>query len=114
MKKGYYNTNKEKGAELKETKVKALTQEDTILELFIRHKKLSASEAWEKGFSTTRTPITSVRRAITNLCSNGELTKTDKMKKGIYGKNEHIYSISNNMEEFTEQADTIFQSFLKF
>tara|TARA_R110002020_G_scaffold443766_1_gene655058 strand:- start:42715 stop:42900 length:186 start_codon:yes stop_codon:yes gene_type:complete len=40
-----------------------------------------------------RSPITSIRRAITELTSKGKLTKLDRMKKGEYGKNCHCWQL---------------------
>jgi DNA-binding transcriptional regulator PaaX len=37
-------------------------------------------------------PLTSVRRALTNLSKQGKLIKTDEKKKGIYGRDEFIWS----------------------
>ena len=38
-------------------------------------------------------PITSVRRAITNLTTAGELVKTNNTVTGMYGKPEHLWSL---------------------
>ena len=38
-------------------------------------------------------PITSVRRAITDLTTEDKLIKTDIMKKGIYGKEVHCWKL---------------------
>jgi hypothetical protein len=94
MKKNFYNTNKEAGNELKNSNLKAKTQECDVLQIFKDKTKLSASEAWNIYDGKGITPITSIRRAITNLCHDGELIKTDETKIGIYGKKEHIYITS--------------------
>ncbi len=87
----FYNTTHLQGKELiKETK-NALTQEQFILKLFKKHKKLSASQAWR--YFKTRTPLTSVRRAITNLLKKGFISKTDNYTIGYFGKKETIYKI---------------------
>lgn len=69
------------------------SQEQAVLKIFKDKKKLSASEAWLLYNKKDNTPITSIRRAITDLCSEGELVKTLKTKEGLYGKPEHIYKI---------------------
>ena len=94
MENNYYNTNKEFGDELKNSNTKAKSQEDAIMVLFRDRIKLSASEVWHIYDDKGNTPITSIRRAITNLYKNGVLVKTDETKDGIYGKKEHIYKIS--------------------
>ena len=40
-------------------------------------------------------PLTSVRRAITNLSSDGELVKTNDKVTGIYGKPEHLWRLND-------------------
>ena len=102
MTKTFYNTNKETGEDLKDSISKAKSQEVAVLKIFSNKINLSASEAWSIFDSTATTPITSIRRAITNLCKKGELFKTDKTKKGIYGKNEHIYTISISEKYLTQ------------
>ena len=38
-------------------------------------------------------PITSIRRAITNLTDSRQLKKTSKQRPGLYGKNNYTWSI---------------------
>ena len=91
----YYNTNKEKADVLINSNNKAKSQEDIILQIFTDNIKLSASEAWKIYNKNGMTPITSIRRAITNLCNDYKLLKTDETINGLYGKKEHIYKILN-------------------
>ena len=35
-------------------------------------------------------PLTSIRRAMTNLSNEGKLIKTDVKIEGMYGKQEHL------------------------
>jgi hypothetical protein len=95
MENSYYNTNKEFGSDLKNSNNKAKSQEEAILKIFEDKIKLSASEVWNIFDYSGTTPITSIRRGITNLCIKGDLFKTEKTKKGIYGKKEHIYILSS-------------------
>ena len=39
-------------------------------------------------------PLTSIRRALTNLTNAGELVKTDKQMKGMYGRPEHQWRLA--------------------
>jgi hypothetical protein len=94
----FYNTNKEKGEELKASKVKALSQEERILDLFHEDRRyFSHSPSEVRGFLKRRYmgvgPLTSIRRAMTNLTIKGKLVKTDKMVRGPYGKNEHLWKL---------------------
>lgn len=92
MENSYHNTNRESGETLINSNIKAKTQEDAIFKIFKDKIKLTASEAWIL-YNSNPTPITSIRRAITNLCKDGKLMKTDDTKEGIYGKKEHVYAI---------------------
>jgi len=38
-------------------------------------------------------PITSIRRAFTNLTEAGKLRKTIKMRKGMYGKMNYVWEL---------------------
>jgi len=89
----YYNTNKEEGIDLEISLKNSKSQEVIILSIFKDNKELSASKAWSIYNKNKNTPLTSIRRAITDLCTKGELIKTDKTVIGIYGKKEHIYKI---------------------
>jgi hypothetical protein len=90
----YYNTNKESGQTLAESTKKAKTQESQILQIYRMNRNLSASQAW-KLYPGKNTPLTSIRRGISNLCNSGKLVKTDQMVKGLYGKNEYLYKYKN-------------------
>ena len=94
----YYNTNKESGETLLQSKVKAESQESDIKILFEAQYKNSDFGFTADELSTLffATPITSIRRALTNLC--GEkwgcfLVKSDVMRMGNYGKLTHVYKI---------------------
>ena len=91
MENSFYNTNNETGSTLEKSEAKAVKQEDAILDIYIKVKKLSASEVWNRYGKEQFIPITSIRRGITNLCNSGHLQKTDDTVTGIYGKQEHIY-----------------------
>jgi len=96
MNKSFYNTNRSSSEELAKSNEKAKTQEDQILKIFQSHKVLTASEAWKIYDSIGFTPLTSIRRAITNLCYAERIIKTSTTKIGIYGKKEHLYQLNTN------------------
>tara|TARA_R110000803_G_scaffold210568_1_gene282698 strand:+ start:14204 stop:14500 length:297 start_codon:yes stop_codon:yes gene_type:complete len=96
---GYYNTTNESGDTLNEYNKKAYTQEQYIYKLI---KELTEDEGY---FSTTasvlseldifeKTPITSIRRAITNLVDEEKLVYTGEKRIGIYGRNESIIKLN--------------------
>lgn len=88
----YNNTNRlnvsDDIAATKRTKV----QQETVKTIFLKHKKMTASECHR--IFNQNVPITSIRRAITDLKNEGILVKTDVLKDGIYGSPEHIYQLS--------------------
>jgi hypothetical protein len=88
--KSHFNTTKESGKQLSLLNEIAINQEEKVLELFTIYKKLSPSDVW-KYYQNY--PITSIRRALTNLSNKGKLIKTDEKKIGIYGRNEFIWEI---------------------
>lgn len=88
----YYNTNKESGNTLAASQAQAGRQEDRILAVFAGlapGQRLTPFEV--KDILRVKWPITSIRRAITNLTSDGELVKHDRMRMGDYGKDNHTW-----------------------
>lgn len=80
----------------------AKKQEEVILRMFKSNNQYSASQVWKERFEAQNVPITSVRRAITNLSTEivakdgtvlreKYLDKTERMTDGIFGRPEHIY-----------------------
>ena len=47
-------------------------------------------------------PITSIRRAMTNLTDDGMIVKTQETVKGVYGKNEHLWSLPEKTLELKQ------------
>jgi hypothetical protein len=88
----YYNTNNECGGELSASKERALRQQNRILSFFqtFPEDRFTPEDVW-KALYTEDTPITSIRRAITNLTSSGNIIKTDHMKVSSYGKKCHTW-----------------------
>ena len=93
----YYNTTNETGHELVTSHKKAKTQEEAIYAYF-----LSCDEPLSPSMVLTRLglncPITSVRRAITNLTVSGKIFKTDQYVKGNYGKHEHLWRLNEEQQ----------------
>ena len=94
----YFNTNNESGEELKQSRRNASTQEQEVMEIFVAElRALTPSEVLSR--IKNNCPLTSIRRAITNLTKDGFLKKTDGKKAGIYGKNEHEWVINNSFDK---------------
>jgi hypothetical protein len=91
----YYNTNDETGDALKSSRRKAGTQEEIILHFFTNNPNLQLSPFDIQNILGLNAPITSIRRAITNLATNGDLRKTKLMKIGPYGKQVHTWRLNN-------------------
>ena len=90
----FFNTNNESGEELKQSRRNAITQEREIYDIFFAEvTPLTPSEVFAK--MGQRCPITSVRRAMTNMTKDGTLKKTNEMRPGLYGKNEHAWMIND-------------------
>ena len=103
----YHNTNKETGAELAQSQNKAMTQEEAVESIFLTKEwldsttELTPSDVWvvyDMEYKEN-TPMTSIRRAISNLTKKGKLVKTDKMKDGYYGKQEHCWRLPNDEDK---------------
>ena len=89
----FYNTIEETGEELAESCAKAFTQEEAIYSLFATtQEELSPSMVHE--ILELKCPITSVRRAMSNLTNKGLISKTNQYVEGTYGKREHLWAIN--------------------
>ena len=80
----FFNTINLSGPPLQEAKEKAVYQEDVILQFFLDNPGLHTPSDVADKFPNW--PITSVRRAITNLTKNGKLIKTAIKQYGKYGQ----------------------------
>ncbi len=88
----FHNTLELKGKELLRAESKAKTQEEIILKLFTDnpHADFTASDLWLK--LGQQWPITSVRRALTNLTAE-HLRKTETKRIGLYGMMNCVYKL---------------------
>src|SRR5690554_389689 len=89
----FYNTTQEKDSVLKEYIWKAESQEQIILNIFRKSSNgLTASEVFKK-YPSRNVPLTSVRRAISNLLTERKVEKTMHKREGIYGRKEYVFTI---------------------
>ena len=70
----YYNTNNESTENKKVSEKKTMKQDDIILSLFKETKTFTPSKIWQQF--PTKAPLTSVRRSINTLKSNGKIIET--------------------------------------
>lgn len=99
----YFNTTKESGTTLKNNVAKAKSQEEEILKQFRFDRIHYNSQFWENydlGLSPSQidlnAPITSIRRALTNLTKQGKLIKTNEKRIGMYGRSEYVWKLNEN------------------
>ena len=81
----HYHDTTDVGAELPRLEARARTQDQAVAALFRRYAPLSLSPSQAHKALCTRAPLTSIRRAITNLTRDGVLVKTDQKSTGPYG-----------------------------
>ena len=93
----YFNTTKETGKELAISKVKAFSQEESIMDIFFDRGLIgmTPSDVWHIYCEEFKdVPLTSIRRALTSLTNRYQLVKTDEMRMGLYGKFEHCWRLA--------------------
>jgi predicted ArsR family transcriptional regulator len=90
----YHNTTHETGSDLDKYEASAKSQEGRILAYFKSHLPvrvlLTPTMINAKLFADV--PITSVRRALSNLTKKGLLVKAGK-EKGPYGRPQHCWQL---------------------
>ena len=95
----YYNTTQEVGVQLKTNLEKANNQTYLTLAVFQTYPKdyLSAHEVWtflmDNESIDKQTPLTSIRRAITDLTNQDRLVKTDKKVLGGAGRKTYTWKL---------------------
>ena len=96
----FHNTTESTQPELGRYREKAQSQEELILDNMrgIGWGLWSPSLVWEVMFNYN-VPITSVRRALTNLTDSGDLVKTEKQVKGPYGRPEFQWRLADKYRQ---------------
>jgi len=97
----FFNTIDENPDELAKSQAQALTQEQRIMSCFNQYET-PLSPSMVLSISGLNCPITSIRRAMTNLSDNGKLEKTNEFVMGNYGKKEHLWCLPKKPETFTQ------------
>ena len=101
----YFNTTHQTGEDLGEYRSKARNQDDAGLFLFddFPDEMLSASQVHKRLILRKSikesTPLTSIRRSMTNLTDINVLVKTDEQRKGPYGRPEYKYCLPTGQGE---------------
>jgi hypothetical protein len=101
----YYNTNKIEGKALAEARQRNLSQEDKVLALFMRYPDRDFSPHAVQSYVMPNAPLTSTRRAITNLTKKGYLEKNTTAKRimGPYGTLVHTWRLKRHGKNLPEQ-----------
>jgi|13_taG_2_1085334.scaffolds.fasta_scaffold278725_1 CDP-diacylglycerol pyrophosphatase len=89
--KNYFNTTGQNADYVSKRKSKNITQEDIVYDIFKSNTKLTASQVLD--MYPKNIPITSIRRAMSNLQYDNKIIKTTDTKLGIYGAPEHYYRL---------------------
>lgn len=102
---GYYNTNDLHGTDRAAAEARALTQEDRVLRYFESMPGVALAPDQVLRIMPGGTPLTSVRRAITNLTLRGLLVKTDRMRNGSYGAPVHTWHLASPTSRPPQQEE---------
>ncbi|BAR14277.1 uncharacterized protein [uncultured Mediterranean phage uvMED] len=80
-----------------------VNQECKIMKCFEQYKK-PLSPSMVLNISGLNCPITSIRRAMTNLSDDGKLEKTKDFVMGSYGKKEHLWCLPKKPESYNQST----------
>ena len=103
----YFNTTNESGEALKQSQVKAETQDQKVLKFFRDHPDAEYTPASIHYYVGGKSPITSTRRAMSNLTKGGLLEKTKYKEQGYYGKPNYMWRLKKEVgqiEMFNQQS----------
>ena len=94
----YFNTTNLRGQQLAAYNIQAQKQDDMVVEFFRRnpHAIVTTEDLWIALPALARGPITSTRRAFSNLLNRGLIEKTDAQVTGLWGKPIHLWRSKGN------------------
>ena len=93
-KENFFNTINEKTPQLIKLKQNAQNQQNAILEVFQKYPKTPLSPPKILQLTNLNCPITSIRRAISNLTKQGKLSKTQIQEIGPYGVKNYLWILN--------------------
>ncbi len=92
---GFFNTTRERGQRLKGSRKKANKQEILIMGFFRNNPELAFAPHYiHKKLFDENTPLTSTRRALSNLTKSKLLTKTYQQVMGPFGKMVYCWALN--------------------
>lgn len=86
----FYNSTNATQPELNRYRQAAINQETRILVFFQSHRGILYTPT-QINQLMPQAPITSIRRALSNLTKDGWLVKTSTKRQGEYGRPEHCW-----------------------
>tara|TARA_R100001443_G_scaffold29396_1_gene42556 strand:- start:5768 stop:6076 length:309 start_codon:yes stop_codon:yes gene_type:complete len=98
----YYNTNGLLPQEKRNANKTIGRQEYKILSLFRSNTSDGFTPDEILRISGLKCPITSIRRAFSDLTKKGFLEKTTRMRMGMYGKPVHVWKLPTKVNENME------------
>jgi len=106
MSSSYHNTTSLDGEALQERIEQAETQEERVKVFFEHRPGLCLTPFEVQQAVLPGSPITSVRRAVTNLTDQGVLRKTDHQKEGPYGDPNYTWTLNREPTLFDQSTLT--------
>ena len=104
----FYNTIGETPEELAVSIAKAKSQEAKIIKCLefyeSKYPNLRFGPSMVLSMTGLKCPLTSIRRAMTNLSDDGKLEKTKDFVMGNYGKKEHLWCLPKKTESFNQSS----------
>lgn len=96
----FYNTMKAEGEELEQRTSDAKKQRLQVMEYYQKHPegKFTPFEIHEAlGYAETKTPVSSIRRAMTNLTTSKFLIKLTEQKMERLGANNFLWILNKTV-----------------
>lgn len=97
--KSYHNTTNEQREDLSQSEAKAKTQDEAVLELLKKIPDNSYTPCEIHNMLNLNCPLTSTRRALSNLTKQGLAIRTKKKKLGIYGKLNYCWTLFKQYQQ---------------
>lgn len=94
----YHTTTLEPQRVIDRYQAKAAHQDELVLAWFRQHPGILATpeQVWQAVLPMA--PLTSVRRAMTNLTNRGLLLKTEHTRESMYGRRAHTWCLNRGAQ----------------
>lgn len=99
MLKSFFNTISLRGKKLVEAQRNAKAQQEKVYLIFLQNKRkgmtpFDVNTEYSKLYP--KVPITSIRRAMTQLTKDKHLVMTEKKRNGLYDTPNHLWELNLN------------------